>query len=248
MRYLVLSDIHANIDALEAVLTTATPETYDGVLLLGDLVGYGAEPNLVVDRMSALSPLAAIRGNHDKVATGLESAEGFNPAAARAARWTRDTLTDRTRDYLRGLQKGPLIVDDLVEICHGSPIDEDAYVFGELDAAEALNATRRPVCLFGHTHIPMGATLSPVGTLDMIFHGAHGEGRIELDPGLRYLFNPGSVGQPRDGDPRAAFALLDTGLRAIEFRRVAYPVERARDRIIDAGLPKPLGLRLLQGR
>lgn len=248
MRYIVLSDIHANIDALEAVLEAAPPRGYDGVVVLGDLVGYGAEPNLVVDRVRALSPVAIVRGNHDKVAAGLESAEGFNPTAQRSAAWTRKALSRETREYLVALPEGPRVLDDLVEICHGSPVDEDTYIFGELDAAEALAISQRRVCLFGHTHLPTAVALDASRSLEVLFHGARDDRRVTFGDGRRYLVNPGSVGQPRDGDPRAAFAILDTEAMEIHIRRVEYPVGKARDRILAAGLPKALALRLMRGR
>jgi predicted phosphodiesterase len=152
MRYLVLTDIHANLEALEACLADAQTQRYDRVLLLGDLVGYGADPNAVVARARGLAPYAMVRGNHDKVACGLEGAEGFNAVARSAARWTVDALTPESRAWLAELPRGPRSVDDLIEICHGAPFDEDAYVFDELDAAKALKASSRPLCLFGHTH------------------------------------------------------------------------------------------------
>jgi predicted phosphodiesterase len=248
VRYLVLSDIHANIDALDAVLEAAHPGLYDAVLVLGDLVGYGAEPNLVVDRVRSLSPAAIVRGNHDKVAAGLDSADGFNQTAQRAAAWTRGALTAQNRAYLYGLEAGPLAVDALIEIFHGSPVDEDAYIFAELDAAEALSALRRPVGLFGHTHLPMAATLSPDRILDVLFQGSADGRSVVFEEGLHYLVNPGSVGQPRDGNPRAAFAIVDTERRQADIRRVPYAVETARDRILAADLPRSLGERLLRGR
>jgi predicted phosphodiesterase len=248
VRYLVLSDIHANIDALDVVLDSTDPASFDGVIVLGDLVGYGAEPNRVVDRVRALSPVAIVRGNHDKVAAGLESAEGFNPTARQSAAWTQNAVTEDTRAYLAALERGPRVLDDLVEICHGSPVDEDTYIFGEPDAAEALSAARRPVCLFGHTHLSAAAARAADGSIEALFHGPRDEQAITFAEDRRYLINPGSVGQPRDGDPRAAYAVLDTGLRNIVIRRVEYPKERARDRILAAGLPKPLGMRLMNGR
>lgn len=248
MRYLVLSDIHANIDALETVLQGAASEGYDQVIVLGDLVGYGAEPNLVVDRVRALEPAAIIRGNHDKVAAGLESADGFNPTAQRAATWTREALTEENRAYLRALKPGPVEVDGLTLICHGSPLDEDSYLFGESDVVEALTTSTRPLCLFGHTHLPMAAALTDDRTLELIFHGPRDRQSVRFTPGWIYVINPGSVGQPRDGDPRAAYAVLDTDSREIEVSRVVYPAQLACDRILAAGLPKVLGQRLLLGR
>ena len=245
MRYLILSDIHSNIDALEAVLAAAPP--FDRILVLGDLVGYGADPNGVIDRIVALRPYAIIRGNHDKVAAGIETAEGFNPTAQKSADWTRASLTEENRAFLRALEAGPLIVDDLTEICHGSPADEDTYIFADSDAAEGLAFARRPACFFGHTHLPTALTLSPERQLDVLVQGGGSHPVIALAPGGKYLINPGSVGQPRDGDPRAAFALLDTEAREVTLARTAYPVERAHDRILAAGLPKVLAQRLIVG-
>ncbi|RPJ67718.1 MAG: metallophosphoesterase [Acidobacteria bacterium] len=246
MRYLILSDIHSNIDALEAVLAAAP--AFDRLLILGDLVGYCADPNGVIARIRELRPYAVIRGNHDKVAAGLETADGFNPTAQKSADWTRDSLTEENRAYLRGLDAGPLIVDDLTEICHGSPADEDTYIFGDADAAEGLTFARRPACFFGHTHLPTAVMLSPERELQVVVQGAGDHAPFRLAPGRQYLINPGSVGQPRDGDPRAAYALLDTDARQVTLARVAYPVERAHDRILAAGLPKVLAQRLLVGR
>ena len=165
VRYLVLSDIHANIDALEAVLGEAAVATCDRVVVLGDLVGYGAEPNGVVERVRALSPIAIIRGNHDKVAAGLASSEGFNPTAQQSTAWTQAAVTPKTLSYLAALPQGPLVLDELTEICHGSPIDEDTYIFGRLDAADALVAARRRVCLFG-PHPPSGRCRARRGWVD----------------------------------------------------------------------------------
>jgi len=158
VRYLVLSDIHANLDALDAVLESAAADGYDAVAVLGDLVGYGAEPNRVVDRVRSLSPVAMIRGNHDKVAAGLESADSFNPTAQESAAWTQAAITEATRTFLLSLPQGPVPLDGVAEICHGSPVDEDTYIFGEMDAAEALAASERQVCLFGHPHLPTAAS------------------------------------------------------------------------------------------
>ena len=155
MRYLVLSDIHANLEALDTVLAAAPPDSYDRVLVLGDLVGYGADPNAVIDRVRALDPLAVIRGNHDKAACGLDDGSSFNQIARFAAAWTGDALTPPNRQYLYDLPAGPVLIDEGVEICHGSPFDEDHYIFDGNDARRALDASRRTLCLFGHTHLPV---------------------------------------------------------------------------------------------
>ena len=203
MRYLILSDIHANMDALEAVLASMLPGSWDRVVVLGDLVGYGAAPNDVIDRIRAMNPTVIIRGNHDKASCGIEDGSNFNHVARVAAQWTGDMLTPENREYLRNLPAGPLSIDDRVEICHGSPYDEDYYIFDAEDARRALEAGDRQVCLFGHTHLPVvfrqsGASYDgfiPEGDADIT---------LQLEAETRYIINQGSVGQPRDGDPRAA--------------------------------------------
>ncbi len=247
MRYLVLTDIHANLEALEAVLAAAPPDEVDDILVLGDLVGYGADPNAVVDRVRGLAPRALIRGNHDKVASGLEEPEGFNATARAAVRWTHDTLTPANRQYVAGLPVGPVFVDSVVEGCHGTPYDEDEYMFEELDALRSFEAMRRQVCLFGHTHVPVVYSL----TADVL-ETEHTAGVAEMGVALRaehrYLINPGSVGQPRDGDPRAAYGILDVAAKQMRLHRIDYPIEVAQQKILSAGLPPALAHRLALGR
>lgn len=247
MRYLVLSDIHANLQALETVLADARTRGFDLALVLGDLVGYGADPNAVVDRIRELDPAAIIRGNHDKVASGVEDAEGFNPIAREAAEWTAQALSRDNRQYLADLARGPLIVDDTMEICHGTPFDEDAYVFDELDALRALKAAERPLCLYGHTHVAFGFYRSETdfGDLPVSRDAALS---LELDAQYRYLVNVGSVGQPRDGDPRAAYGIVDGDKRTVYLYRLEYPIERAQGRVREVGLPEVLAQRLKLGR
>lgn len=245
MRYLVLSDLHANLEAFEAVLAAVGRDAYDRCLLLGDIVGYGADPNAVVDRVRALAPDVAIRGNHDKVASGMESADGFNQAAKYAAMWTLDQLSPENRDYLAALPPGPLEIDDVLQICHGSPDDEDEYIFEPVDAVEALRGLSRPLCMFGHTHVPVGYWLS-ANEFDLIV--PDGQTRIDLVPGRRYMVNPGSVGQPRDGDPRAAYGIVDTDTPSVTLYRVEYDVAAAQRKILDARLPEGLARRLGLGK
>lgn len=247
MRYLVLSDIHANLAALESVLAAAEARGYDRTLVLGDMVGYGAEPNEVIDRVIGLKPAAIIRGNHDKVAAGVDDPEEFNAVAKSAVTWTINTLTPAHRTWLADLACGPLVVDDLIEICHGTPFDEDAYVFDELDALRSLESASRRVCLFGHTHVAVAFTRAGDG-LDVMTGGEESAISLVIAPDARYLINPGSVGQPRDGDPRAGCALVDTEEPRVELWRVPYDVQLAQHRIIDAGLPDVLAKRLSVGR
>jgi diadenosine tetraphosphatase ApaH/serine/threonine PP2A family protein phosphatase len=247
MRYLVISDIHANSEALDAVMAAAVDLQWDRLVVLGDLVGYGADPNGVIDRVRDLAPHALIRGNHDKVGAGIETPDGFNAVARSAIHWTFETLTAANREWLAALPAGPTIIDDTFEICHGTPFDEDAYVFDDLDALRALHAARRHVCLFGHTHVQVGYSLVR-NQFAVVADDSARPQAVAIDAETRYLINPGSVGQPRDGDPRAAFAVLDSETRRLWNQRVPYPVADAQARIVAAGLPEILAERLAVGR
>jgi diadenosine tetraphosphatase ApaH/serine/threonine PP2A family protein phosphatase len=246
MRYLILSDIHANLEALDAVLAAAPRRRFDRLLVLGDIVGYGADPNDVVARVQGLRPDAMIRGNHDKVASGVESPEAFNQAARHAAMWTYNALTPANRAYLTALPPGPLVIDDLVEIFHGSPDDEDEYIFEHIDAISALRLATRQVCFFGHTHVAVAYWLSATDFDTVAVEGD--ETRVPIKADRRYLINPGSVGQPRDGDPRAAFAVFDSDAMEVTVFRVPYDVTGAQTKISGAGLPEGLAKRLALGR
>ena len=252
MRLLIVSDIHSNLEALQACLDAA-PE-FDHVVNLGDVVGYCASPNEVTEACRDFTWIG-VRGNHDKVCTGIETADSFNPIAAMAALWTRQVLAPANYDWLRTLQSGPVRNPDLpdVQFVHGSPLDEDQYMVSMSDATEILTATPARVTFFGHSHI-QGA-----------FYLNTEEGPWELRPGARtedkherhtiylladskYLVNPGSVGQPRDGDWRAGFAIYDSGRHTVTFHRVPYDVRSTQQRIRDAHLPERLAIRLGEGR
>lgn len=247
MRYLILSDIHANWEALEAVLRHVRRKRYDRVLFLGDAVGYGASPNRVVTWLRELGPPAvAVRGNHDRVCAGLDSAEYFNRYAREASEWTHQQLEPRNLGYLRDIQLGPIEIDDQVLVCHGSSVDEDAYIFSAYDAKLAFDASPHRVIFFGHTHVP--SLFSSRSDESMEVRLLAGERTvIDFSGDTRYLLNPGSVGQPRDRDPRAAYAIFDRDLMRVYQYRVAYPVGASRQRILNAGLPSVLGDRLLYG-
>ena len=255
MKHLILSDIHANLEALEAVL--ASSGRYDKVLLLGDYVGYGADPNAVIDRVRELPVSAQIRGNHDKVAAGIADVEGFNHIAREAISWTARVLSPENRAWLAALPEGPAIVDDMIEICHGTTFDEDAYVFDDLDALRSLRSAQRPLCLYGHTHVPAvfqfgvsdrDAARSSGAALDLIGPPRGASFTVALDGGFQYLVNCGAVGQPRDSDARAAFGVLDTDAGTVVMQRVAYDVGAAQAKILKAGLPDVLAQRLGVGR
>lgn len=255
MRLLLLSDIHANLEALEACLAAAP--AYDRLVNLGDVVGYNASPNEVCERVISMgAPI--VRGNHDRACAGLTDLNEFNPVAAISAYWTRNTLKPEYLEWLRELPQGPLRRDDLpgMEFVHGAPLDEDEYLLNTASADDNLELPgHAPLIFFGHTHIQGG------------FVDEDGESRpfrpdyetpagpvqwaMWLTPGEKYLINPGSVGQPRDSDWRAAFALFehDGGpLASVTFYRVPYDIQKAQQRILAAQLPDRLAARLQLGR
>ena len=246
MRYLILSDIHANWHALEAVVRVWEGQ-YDETLCCGDLVGYGADPNAVTEWVQAHCALV-VRGNHDRSCTGLDSMEWFNPIARLAALWTQRTLTAANADYIRTLPKGPLLVGNF-ELVHGAPYDEDDYVMGSVEAAQAFGYLERRVVFFGHTHVQGGFIWnhSRVESISRIPLRRDTE-RFSIDPDCAYLINPGSVGQPRDGDPRAASAIYDPESQVVTLRRTEYDVAAAQRQIHEAELPPVLADRLAAGR
>ena len=243
MRYLVLADIHANLQALDAVLADAGRQGYDRVLTLGDLVGYGGDPAAAIDRTLALEPAAIVRGNHDKVCAGLDSAESFHEIARAAIEWTAATLSAAHLAALAGLPRGPRLVTDALEICHGAPFDEDYYVFDSDDAHMALDAASARICLFGHTHVTSIFTRP-----DDPAREGPSDAEYRLPAVGPSLINVGSVGQPRDGDPRAAYGLLDVDALALKLCRVEYDIAGAQASIRRAHLPEWLAERLGRGR
>jgi diadenosine tetraphosphatase ApaH/serine/threonine PP2A family protein phosphatase len=250
MRYLVISDMHANVHALDAVIADATAAGFDAALVLGDLVGYGADPALVIERTLALAPAAIVRGNHDKVAAGLAPAADFHEHARVAIDWTRRALSPAELASLAELPQGPVTISDDIQICHGAPFDEDHYIFETRDAWRALRASTRPLCLFGHTHVPAAFSLTEYGVSVLMPEEEAGPGHelvLEWNRQHKLLVNVGAVGQPRDGDPRAAYGIVDTTTSTIHFRRVEYDIEAAQQRILAAGLPERLARRLDRG-
>ena len=251
MRILLVSDIHANLEAFEACL--AAVPNYDRLVNLGDIVGYGASPNEVAERSRELS-WHCVRGNHDKACVGLMDVESFNPVAALAAYWTRQTLTQENLEWLRALPQGPIVPEELegVQFVHGSPLDEDDYLITLNDIDSALHAASLPVTFFGHSHIQGGFLLNgaEVRQVRASISAGNREAHqtFRLDRAAHYFINPGSVGQPRDGDWRAGFAVFDSDAHNVTFYRVPYDVKSAQKRILEAGLPERLATRLTQGR
>lgn len=248
MRYLLLSDIHSNLEGLEACLA-ATEGQYDQALCLGDLVGYGPDPNPVIERLRPLARVC-IRGNHDRACCGLIDTEEFNPLARFSTEWTRAQLTTSHLGYLRALPGGPVRLDPIA-LVHGSPLDEDEYVVGPLQALPALQSAPAQFTFFGHTHLQGGFMLNSQGRFQTLRSTVKRNDlsiAIELGEGGRFLINPGSVGQPRDGDWRAALAIFDDTERRLVFYRVPYDLPRTQRKMRDAGLPEPLIRRLQVGR
>jgi predicted phosphodiesterase len=255
MRLLVLSDVHSNLEALEACLDAAP--AYDAAVNLGDVVGYNASPNEVCDRVRAMG-CPVVRGNHDRACAGLSDLSEFNLVAAMSAKWTQITLQPRHIEWLRGLPKGPLRHEKFpgLEFVHGSPRDEDEYVLNNTTAVFDFHLSgHADTIFFGHTHLQGGfaykdgktRTITPDyrGTTGKVTH------RIVLAPGERYLLNPGSVGQPRDNDARAGFAVYESdseGGTSVTFYRLPYDVAAAQARIVAANLPERLATRLGLGR
>jgi len=245
MRFLIVSDLHSNIHAFRAVLEDAGSRGYDRVLCLGDIVGYGPHPNEVVDALKALSPHAVVRGNHDKVVTGIEEGNDFSEIALEAAMWTRGELTRENLGYLSELPQGPIDAGGFL-ISHGTPILEDAYLLSDLDAAFVFGALPFSLAFFGHSHFACTFFVGEDGEveLEMLDGDAH---TLAVREGYRYLVNPGSLGQPRDHDPRAAYAIYDRDAATVTVHRVAYDIAAAQARMADLGLPEALAQRLSFG-
>jgi predicted phosphodiesterase len=255
VRIAIVSDIHANLAALEAVLSHAEQRgALDGVWVLGDTVGYGPQPGACIARLRQLGAFA-VAGNHDRAATGMMSTDDFNPLAAEAALWTRERLTEEEAAYLDGLPEvaqapaGAGANDSDFTLVHGSlrwPLWE--YIYSHEAAAAHLRLQRTPFSLFGHTHVPAL----------IVEGGPHPEGCdlrplpdgavVELDRGVKTAANPGGVGQPRDGDPRTAYAVYDSQAATISAHRLEYDIEQTQRLMEAAGLPRPLILRLAAGR
>jgi predicted phosphodiesterase len=246
MRYLILSDIHANLTALETVLDVAKGR-WQKAICLGDLVGYGPDPNEVIDRVRAL-PAVTIRGNHDKAVSGLADADEFNPVARNAVLWSREQLRPENREYLENLPKGPVTIDGF-SIVHGAIFDEDEYVLSPALALDGLRNAPTQVTFFGHTHLQGGFSLrgEDLALLHFKPTGGNQFSTFAIEQGTNYLLNPGSIGQPRDGDPRAGFAIADLDSQSVEFWRIPYDIEDVQGRMSRAGLPEPLILRLSFG-
>ncbi len=247
MRYFILSDIHSNIEALQSTIHRAKEVGYDIVFCCGDLVGYGPNPVEAIDMIRQLEPVI-VRGNHDRVGAGIDDATQFNPVARQAAVWTYSVLPEVYRKYLSGLPAGPLAVNGEAQLVHGAVTHEDNYIFTNADANDNFQLVDKLITFFGHSHFPSifrageeQWTLEADQTADDLYV-------VKYDRRQKLLVNPGSVGQPRDGDPRASFAIWDQPEQQIEFYRVEYDIETTREKMRRVGLPRYLVDRLIYGR
>jgi diadenosine tetraphosphatase ApaH/serine/threonine PP2A family protein phosphatase len=249
MRVLIVSDIHGNFQALEAVLAAAGD--FDALWNLGDTVGYGGNPNEVID---LIRPLATVnvRGNHDRVCCGLTSSQGFNPVAAFAAEWTHRKLTPENLEWVRSMPQGPVRANARAMCAHGSPLHEDHYIISMRDAWTPLQRMETEITFFGHTHVQGGFSQNEQEWEEdrpqYVERDTPEQVTMDVPVGTRHLINPGSVGQPRDSDWRAAYAIYDDQAERITFCRVPYDVAGAQAAIRAASLPERLAARLNEGR
>jgi predicted phosphodiesterase len=251
MRFGIVSDIHSNLEALDAVLSEIAAANVDALLCLGDIVGYGPNPNECCDRLRDRKCIA-IAGNHDEAAVTGAGADFFNPVAREAIVWTQETLSPANRDYLKTLSRDlrfdGAAAGDLIggfALVHGAPVFHFDYILDVTDAQRAFERVEAPLTFIGHTHVAevYYQDLEGRAFQQKLLHG----GRIDLVPSYRYLINPGSVGQPRDHNPQASYAVLDTAANSVEVRRVSYDVGVVQERIEQEHLPAQLGTRLTTG-
>jgi predicted phosphodiesterase len=243
MRFAIISDVHANLEALEVVLGDIGRRHPDSVICLGDFVGYGPDPVICVERLRPVLA-GAVVGNHDRAAAGTLDIEDFNPFAQAAILWTREQLTAPVRSYLRDLPTE--ITPGGFFAVHGSlrdPVEE--YIIDLHTARGTFAARSFQLCVVGHTHVPAIFTLNGDTVSAAPFPA---DTSLQLEGERRYIVNVGSVGQPRDGDPRAAYAWFDDQAQVITMIRLAYPVEHTQRKMAEVGLPPMLAERLAHGR
>jgi diadenosine tetraphosphatase ApaH/serine/threonine PP2A family protein phosphatase len=235
-----LADIHANLEAFEVVLNDVKEQKCTHNCCLGDVVGYGANPKECLDMVRAMN-IPVVKGNHDEYCAGESTLDGFNPHAAEAINWTRRQLTKDDREWLRDLKYFRLVASfSIVHATLDAP-QRWGYVFDRLAAAASFTYQNTAVCFFGHTHVPMAFIRDSV-----VRGGTYSKFKIE--PGRKYFINVGSIGQPRDGNPKAAYVVYDLNEQSIELRRLDYDIGKAQKKILDAGLPPRLAERLAYGK
>lgn len=245
MKIAVISDIHSNLEALTSVMRDIRSKGANMVWCLGDVVGYNADPDRCCEIVEKICSIT-IMGNHDSAVLGNIEPSHFNRVAKEAVMWARGVLKNSSMEFLKGL-KSAVVFDDLVLIVHGAPSDPDRYIISEETAKSEIvfmkSVLKRRICFFGHTHFPGAYELNGKGG----FSVHRGDGFLPLDSDSSYLINPGSTGQPRDGDPRASYVLFDREKMSITWERVPYDIRSCQQKIIKAGLPGFLAERLEDG-
>jgi predicted phosphodiesterase len=242
MRYAILSDIHANLEGLIQVLRSLRKDSIDAYYCLGDIVGYGANPNECIDEIRNVARVS-LAGNHDWAAAGAIPFDYFNNFAREAVAWTRAVLTASNSAFLGQL---PLVFNDpVMTLVHGTLVDPERfqYMFNSGIARETFEVMQTDVCFVGHTHVAGIFTRESTGSVSFKARSV-----VALEKGKKYIVNAGSVGQPRDNNPKAAYCVFDTEDMTVKIKRVAYNTEAARRKIIDAGLPQFLADRIMVGR
>lgn len=241
LKYAILGDIHSNREALTAVLADAESQGVEKFASVGDVVGYNADPKWCIAKVRELAGNAVVRGNHDHYCAHDESLNGFHPLAADVVDWTRKQLDDSERDWLRGLRYS--CTESTFMLVHSTLDNPEmwGYVFDKLEAEANFAYQMCSVCFFGHTHVPLAFEKAGI-----VRGGLYT--KLHIAAGRKYYINVGSVGQPRDGDPRAAYAIYDLGANVVELRRVEYDISAAQRKILDAGLPARAASRLEIGR
>ena len=242
MRIAIISDIHANLEALTAVLESMENERVASVYCLGDCVGYGPDPDTCVDLLREKTE-AIVMGNHDYAAVGLANTDYFNPVARQAIEWTRAQLKKENLNFLKTLPF-TLEVGDIL-LTHASPKNPSVwdYVLSQQEALRQFKAFRQQICFIGHSHVPIVFNPSTYYTLNNT-----STEQIVLEKGEQYIINVGSVGQPRDGDPRSCYVIYDMEKQTIDYMRIAYDVEKTSEKILKHGLPEFLAKRILTGQ
>jgi len=240
MRYAVIADIHANLEALEVVLADTKEQKCTHYCCVGDVVGYNANPKECLDIVRSMG-MPVVKGNHDEYCSSEDDLEGFNPHAAEAVNWTRKQLNKEDRQWLRDLKYVRLVASfSMVHATLDGP-QRWGYVFDKLAAAASFTYQNTAVCFFGHTHVPVAFVRD-----SMVRGGTYSKFRVE--PGKKYFVNVGAVGQPRDGNPKAGYVVYDLDEGSIELRRLDYDIPRAQRKITEAGLPQRLADRLALGK
>jgi diadenosine tetraphosphatase ApaH/serine/threonine PP2A family protein phosphatase len=242
MSTVILSDIHSNLESFQAVLKDISHEQVDQVLFLGDVVGYAADPDGCIEVLRGLAPYM-VAGNHDWAAVGLTDTGYFNPMARAAVEWTAGVITSDHAAFLKDL---PLTKDlSGMMLVHATPYQPEAwdYIFSLDDAAQCFRHCDQQICFTGHSHYPISFVQDQEGNISVIQNST-----LTLLDACRYLINVGSVGQPRDGDPRAAYGIYKPEEATFSLKRVPYDIKRTREKIIAAGLPPFLASRLAEGR